>query len=244
MNEEQLTLAQKLAEIRKMTEAITKNKAGYNYKYVTVDEILARVTAGMKKFGVSLTPNIRPGTGSYQIWEYGKTKFTKSGQQYEEKNNEIIFSAEVIYRWTDLESGEVLDVPWYIAGSQADPAQALGSAMTYGLRQFLMNFFQIAALDNEDPDSFRSKQKAAEEQEQREVAKQIVEEIHRMVTEHLEKSPDDRNKVITITKKYAVEKGKPSPNYYAITDPDKASKLMEELKGLFMGNTEKKEQKK
>ena len=43
MNEGQLTLAQKLAEIRKMTEAITKNKAGYNYKYVTVDEILARV---------------------------------------------------------------------------------------------------------------------------------------------------------------------------------------------------------
>ena len=138
MNEEQLTLAQKLAEIRKMTEAITKNKAGYNYKYVTVDEILARVTAGMKKFGVSLTPNIRPGTGSYQIWEYEKTKFTKSGQQYEEKNNEIIFSAEVIYRWTDLESGEVLEVPWHIAGSQADPAQALGSAMTYGLRQFLI----------------------------------------------------------------------------------------------------------
>ena len=41
-----LNLYQKLAKIRKMTEVIQKNKRGYNYKYTSIDEILARVTAG------------------------------------------------------------------------------------------------------------------------------------------------------------------------------------------------------
>ena len=69
------------------------------------------------------------------------------------------------------------------------------------------SFIQIAALDNRDPDSFRSKQKAAGKPAWREIAGQIVKEIHRMVTEHLE-TPNDRNKVIAITEKYAVEKGR------------------------------------
>ena len=37
-----LNLVQKLAGIRKMVEVIRKNKSGYNYKYVSEDEILAR----------------------------------------------------------------------------------------------------------------------------------------------------------------------------------------------------------
>lgn len=50
---------------------------------------------------------------------------------------------------------ERIEVPWFIAGSQADPAQAVGSGLTYGLRQFLMQSFQIATLDGEDPDDWR-----------------------------------------------------------------------------------------
>ena len=49
---EQMSIYQKLAGIRKMVEVIRKNKSGYNYKYVSEDEILARVTAGMDKYHV------------------------------------------------------------------------------------------------------------------------------------------------------------------------------------------------
>ena len=62
MAEEVLNLYQKLAKIRKMTEVIQKNKRGYNYKYTSIDEILARVTAGMEKYHVSLIPKFEQNT--------------------------------------------------------------------------------------------------------------------------------------------------------------------------------------
>ena len=43
MSETNLNLVQKLAKIREMVEVLRKNKSGFNYKYVTEDEILARV---------------------------------------------------------------------------------------------------------------------------------------------------------------------------------------------------------
>ena len=66
MAEEVLNLQQKLSKIRKMTEVIQKNRKGFNYKYTSIDEILARVTAGMNKYNVSLIPSIVPGSESVE----------------------------------------------------------------------------------------------------------------------------------------------------------------------------------
>lgn len=237
--DEVLNLQQKLAKIRKMTEVIQKNKKGYNYKYTSIDEILARVTAGMNKYNVSLYPRISPGTEAVTPYTYGKTKFTKDGQQYEEQNNEIIAQARVVYTWVnDEDPDDVIEVPWFVVGSQQDPAQAFGSGLTYGLRQFLIQFFQIATLDGEDPDAWRSKQRSAEEEEDRAVAGKIVEQIHDMVTAYLAENPDEKQKVIATTKKYVRENGKPSANYYAIESSAKASELLEALKAEF-SNTDK-----
>ena len=41
---EEMNLYQKLAKIRKQVEVIRKNKKGFNYSYVSDDEILARVS--------------------------------------------------------------------------------------------------------------------------------------------------------------------------------------------------------
>lgn len=231
MAEEVLNLQQKLSKIRKMTEVIQKNRKGFNYKYTSIDEILARVTAGMNKYNVSLIPSIVPGSESIEPYTYCKTKFTKDGQQYEEKNNEFTAKAGIVYTWVnDDDPTDRIDVPWFIAGSQADPAQAVGSGLTYGLRQFLMQFFQIATLDGEDPDDWRSKQRFAEGEEDRAIAGKIVEQIHGLVTAHLSQHPDDKPKVITLTKKYVRENGKPSANYYAVETPAQASELFEALK--------------
>ena len=46
---EVLNLYQKLAKIRKQVEVVQKNKSGYGYKYVTDDELLAKITVGIRK---------------------------------------------------------------------------------------------------------------------------------------------------------------------------------------------------
>ena len=68
-----LNLYQKLAKIRKQVEVVQKNKSGYGYKYVTDDELLAKITVGMDKYGVSLVPNIVPGTLKVEPYTYKKT---------------------------------------------------------------------------------------------------------------------------------------------------------------------------
>lgn len=49
---ESLNIYQKLAKIRKQVEVIQKNKSGFNYKYVTDDELLAKLTVLMDKYGL------------------------------------------------------------------------------------------------------------------------------------------------------------------------------------------------
>ena len=232
MAEEVLNLYQKLAKIRKMAEVIQKNKRGYNYKYTSIDEILARVTAGMEKYHVSLMPK----------FEQNTAVIAPNSRQYNEQVIETMAQAAVTYVWVNNDNPkETLEVPWYVVGSQQDPAQALGSGLTYGLRQFLTQFFQIATLDDEDPDSWRSKQQSAEETEDRLVAEKIVEQIHELVTKHLESHPEDKQKVIDLTKKYAKQKGKATANYFAIEKPAVASELLNAMQEAFQPKAEKAE---
>ena len=242
MAEEVFNLYQKLAKIRKMAEVIQKNKRGYNYKYTSIDEILARVTAGMEKYHVSLIPKFEQNTAVIAPNNYEKVKFTKDGRQYNEQVIETMAQAAVTYVWVNNDNPkETLEVPWYVVGSQQDPDQALGSGLTYGLRQFLTQFFQIATLDDEDPDSWRSKQQSAEETEDRLVAEKIVEQIHELVTKHLESHPEDKQKVIDLTKKYAKQKGKATANYFAIEKPAVASELLNAMQEAFQPKAEKAE---
>ena len=55
-----LNLHQKLLKIANMAGVLQKNKAGFNYSYVTEDEIQAKITAGMQKYGVMLYPSLVP----------------------------------------------------------------------------------------------------------------------------------------------------------------------------------------
>lgn len=236
---EELNLLQKLAKIRKMTEVVVKNKKGFNYKYTSIDEILARVTAGMDKYGVSLIPKITPGSEVVTPYHYDKIRSTKDGKQYTEPINEIITQACITYVWVNnSDPSDCIEVPWFIVGSQQDPAQALGSGLTYGLRQFMIQFFQIATLDEDDPDNWRSKQREAEELEDRMIAEKIVEQVHALVTEHLAKTPDDKQKIVALTKQYVKENGKATANYYAIKSSATATELLNALKKEFNKETE------
>ena len=114
--------------------------------------------------------------------------------------------------------------------SMSDASQSLGAAMTYTMRQFLTTYFQIAQSDN-DVDAYRSKQKEAEEAENKAIADSITDQIVSLVSAHLENYAEDRDKILAVIKKYAKDKGKASPNPKLIHDPEAASKLLERKGG-------------
>lgn len=231
---EVLNIYQKLAKIRKPVEVVKKNRKGYGYTYVDEEEILSKITGLMGKYGVSLIPNITHGSAVVEPYHYTKTKATKDGKTYEEHINEVMVRADMDWIWVNDENPvDRVVVPWLFVGSQSDASQAFGSALTYASRYFLLKYFNVATSDD-DPDSWRSAQREAENAEDRAIAEQIVEQIHQIVTTHLETNPDDKQAVVTTIKKYAKTKGgKASANYYDIEDPVIASNLLNEITNKF-----------
>lgn len=122
---ETLNLIQKLAKIRAISDVVAKEKRGYNYSYADITTILAKITAGMKKYGVSLIPQIVPGTANVEQSVSSTTKFTKTGEAYEAKTTEMLVTADMIFKWVNDEDPEdYIEVPWFVTGSQGDPSQA------------------------------------------------------------------------------------------------------------------------
>lgn len=242
MAEEKLTLIDKLAKIRTTCEVLSKNGQGYGYKYVTIDEVLAKVTAGMKKYHVSLIPGLNNVNVEQAV--ITKTKVNRDTKQpYDEKTTEYLVTGTILYTWVDDENpADTIPIAWFLTGSQSDPSQSVGSALTYSLRYFLMNYFQIATPEN-DPDLWRSKQKAAAEEEDARNARAIIDEVNKLVTAHLESNPDSRTAITEVVKKHVRVNNKPSADYYKVTDPVVASKLFEEISALTSGENNKKEGK-
>ena len=107
---EVLNLYQKLAKIRRLVEVVQKNKSGYGYKYVTDDELLAKITVGMDKHGVSLVPSIVPGSIKVEPYTYKKTKRDKQKDGtpfvYEETVNEFTAVCDMAYIWVNNDNPE------------------------------------------------------------------------------------------------------------------------------------------
>ena len=228
---EKLNLYQKLAKIRKQVEVVQKNKSGYGYKYVTDDELLAKITAGMDKYGVSLIPNIVPDTLEVQPYTYKKTKKEKQNGQfvtYEENVNEFITTSDMEYIWVNNENPEErVVVNWSMVGQQSDASLCLGSGLTYSMRYFLLKYFNVATPDD-DPDAWRSKQKAAEIAEDKAVAEQIIAVLDTEIKSFLADNPKKSNDVKTLVSKYT-KNGK----YFAITESALAAKLLDDFKANF-----------
>lgn len=229
MSEEKLTLIQKLAKIRAISDVVSKNKKGYNYKYADITEILANVTAGMKKYGVSLIPSIMPGTSEVSQVTVVNTKFDKAGKPYEQTATEMIVRSEMVFRWVnDDNPSDQIEVPWFITGSQADPSQAFGSALTYCTRYFLCNYFQIAQPEM-DVDAYRTKQKEAEASEERAIAGGIIEQFDGLLKAYVSDHPDKKDDVIKFCGKYAK-----NSNYRSIKEPAIAAKLLKDFEKEYL----------
>lgn len=231
IKEERLNIFQKLSQIRGMVEALQKNKSGYGYTYVTEDEILAKVTAGLKKYKLDVYPHIVHNTISVTPHITKRTKVTKTGNTYEENVNEVIVSAEMNFEWVNLENpDERYIVPWVVTGQQSDVSQAFGSGLTYCTRYFFLKFFKSSTLES-DPDSWRSKQESALNEEEEIIAKEIVKEIDKIVKDNM--TDEKRPEFITLLKKYIKKNGKASGDYFSITNPVVASEVLKVVKEFF-----------
>lgn len=228
---DRMNIYQKLAKIRKQVEVVQKNKSGYGYKYVTDDELLAKITAGMDRYGVSLIPNIVPGTLEVQPYTYKKTKKEKQNGQfvtYEENVNEFITTSDMQYIWVNNDNPEDrVVVNWSMVGQQSDASQCLGSGLTYSMRYFLLKYFNVATPED-DPDAWRSKQRAAEVAEDKAVAEQIIAVLDTEIKTFLANNPKRTEDVKALVSKYAK-----NGNYFAITESVLASKLLDDFNANF-----------
>lgn len=248
MAEEKLNIYQKLAKIRMMVEVVKKNKSGFNYKYVTDTELLSKITAGMKKYQVSLIPKIIHGTTEVKPYSYEKNKNLKNGNTITEIVHEILVEADMEFQWINDENpDERVVVPWTLVGQQNDASQALGSGLTYTYRYFLLKYFGVSTPED-DPDNWRAKQKEAEMLEDKLITESIIEEIDSFVKSCVEsKSKDDdekskiQKKITEFIKERITVNGKKSANYNKIIDSETAKKLLTDLKNEFSNNREIKE---
>lgn len=229
--EEQLNLVQKLAKIRAMSDVVSREKKGYNYKYADITTILAKITAGMKKYGVSLIPSVVPGTAEVSQNVVVNTKVDKTGKTYNQTVTEMLVKADMIFKWVNDENPEeFIEVPWFVTGSQGDPSQAFGSGLTYCTRYFLTNYFEIAQADS-DVDAYRSKQKEAEVSENKAIAEEIITQFDNLLKTYLADNQKDADDVKKFIGRYAK-----NANYFSIKEPEMAAKLMNDFKNTYLGD--------
>jgi hypothetical protein len=227
-----MNIYQKIAKVRKMVEVLQKDKAGFNYKYVSDAQILSKVTAGMGKYGLLLIPQIVPETLTVTPYSYTKVKFTKAGVQYDEPVNEIIVQADTTQIWVNIDDPEErIEVPWGMVGQQSDAAQSEGSALSYSRRYFLLHFFSVSTIEN-DVDAWRSDQKTAEQAEGVEISKSIIDEIDKIYARFVE-DKTKRAKFAAELKKVIIIDGKPDANWKLIKDPAMAAQALAVTKKVF-----------
>lgn len=229
MAENTLNLYQKLAKIRKQMEVIKKDKRGYGYTYASEEEILAKISGQMDKYHISLVPGIVGGSSKVSPFSYTKTKSTKSGEIYEEHANDVLVSADMTWTWVNDENpSERVEVGWMLVGQQADASQAFGAGLTYAARYFLLKYFNVATTDD-DPDNYRSKQREAQAAEDRMVAEEINKQTDGLIEEFLAGNGERRDEVKKFVSCY-IKGG----NYFNITDPTLAARLLEDFKKTFL----------
>ena len=184
---EKLNIHQKILKIADAAGVLQKTKSGYNYKYVPEEEIQAKVTACMQKYGVMLYHSIVQGTLRVQPYTYEKYDAKLKANK---TVNEFVVTADSVYKWVNAETpGEYIEVPWAQVGQMADASQAFGAAETYCNRYFLMKSLQLATSEA-DPDEYRSKQKEAEGYDQEKEQKAAAEELAKAVNEILDKGSE------------------------------------------------------
>ena len=133
-------------EVKKNIEGFKKDQKGYGYLYVSGNQILRNIKHLMDDLGLLLIPSV-----DYDTLRWEKHQYITS------KGNEamdFIVQAKMTYTWVNADNPEEkIEVPWICIGQQVDDiSKAMGTAMTYNERYFLLKFFGLPT-DQDDADA-------------------------------------------------------------------------------------------
>ena len=139
-------LSKALAEIQGQVRGIGKDSTGLagggaRYGYVSGDKLYSTIIPALAKKGILLNTSV------YRENSWTEFITTKSGAQ------KMKASFEGFLHYQFLKDGETIQGIYPIAGDQFDDiAKAMGTALTYSDRYFLLKYFHIAT-DKDDADA-------------------------------------------------------------------------------------------
>lgn len=138
----------KLVNIRKSVDYLQKTERGnQGAMYVDPAILVQKIKTKMDEAGILLVPSLSDTTVD-SIPD--PTKSNPSATSF-------LFRSKMLYTFIDADSGEKLEVPWYMTGKHIqDPAMAGGAGLTFFERYFLLKFFQIPT-SKDDPEHFQAK---------------------------------------------------------------------------------------
>lgn len=139
---EATNIYKRINEAKHSMEGFTKDKAGYQYKYVSGSQVLHKLNPELHKHGITIT--FKTSEAKYEtvnVVVKGKEK------------TEYVVSLNVHYTITNNDNPEdKIESTIFAIGQQDDPSKALGTALTYSERYFLMKFFGLPT-DEDDADA-------------------------------------------------------------------------------------------
>jgi len=152
-----MNLHQKLVEIRQAVGCLSKDQEGYDYNYVTGNQILSKVKDKMNELNVLLIP-------STEVGEWTQYDYTTSTGK---SKTDFVVWGPMTYTWIDGDNPEdKITIPWSYYGQQDDLSKAYGSALTYSERYFWLKMLGLPT-DEDDPDGRQGEQKSGNRQGQK-----------------------------------------------------------------------------
>lgn len=136
-----LNLAQKILELQKAVRGLSKDaeNKGFKYAYVSGSKLLGVVRPKMDDLGLTLTQTILP-------------------ESIRLEGNTIFLVLRFV--WCDAATGETKEDLWPSYGQNTSLDKAIGCAMTYSERYYLMKQLHIAT-DEDDVDAAEPEQPEA-----------------------------------------------------------------------------------
>jgi hypothetical protein len=135
---------QKLLVIQQAVMGLGKDKAAFNYKYVTGDKVLGIIKPLMNDLGLLLKQEVLDIENTRQ--DYTTNQGSKT---------EILSKLMMRFTWVDTDTMQT-DVNLFGANGQNGFDKGVGSSITYAERYFLLKYFHIAT-DEDDIDNPDSK---------------------------------------------------------------------------------------
>jgi hypothetical protein len=221
---EHKNIHQKLQEVRQNVLVMQKDAEGFNYSYVSEENILSHITGVMQKVGISLIPSCVPGSWGFHPHVYEKKKTDKAGNVTSDTVCEFLFSAEMEFRWVNNENPEEQIICiWPIGNNSTDMAQSESGALTYGTRYFLLKFFNCAT-SKDDPDALlrNINAGAADEAALKEMISQIDAAFKKIPAADKEKRAAVATAITPIIQR---DTGKKSTNYMTLRTLEAATEV-------------------